>query len=139
MKMVTMPEILFESDHLRLQVEENGDLKMVLTKEADGIYDGELRDDLTVAEQEGGLDGALCELLEEVIANSSLEWIRPEEVGALTSAPILGYDVPRNDNGDITSGDFRHWAFMDCQILDPVKMLLTNSFCVWQKGTVETK
>jgi hypothetical protein len=28
--------------------------------------------------------------LESLIANSELEWIRPEEIGALTSAPILG-------------------------------------------------
>jgi len=29
--------------------------------------------------------------LESLICNSELEWIRPEEIGALTDAPILGF------------------------------------------------
>ena len=63
------------------------------------------------------------------------EWVCPEEIGALTSAPILGYDVPRDDQGRIVPGkDFRVWAYMDYQVGDPVETLMSNGVAVWQKG-----
>lgn len=33
---------------------------------------------------------ALWELTEGIICNSALEWIQPEEIGALTDSPIIG-------------------------------------------------
>lgn len=39
--------------------------------------------------------------LEPLICNSELEWVRPEEIGALTAAPILGI-VERDDHGTLT-------------------------------------
>ena len=44
--------------------------------------------------------------LESLLANSELDWIRPEEIGALTSAPILGI---RDEQGEPTAA----WGFMD--------------------------
>ena len=35
-------------------------------------------------------DSVMYDFFEEFIANSEWEWIAPEEIGALTSAPILG-------------------------------------------------
>ncbi len=40
------------------------------------------------------------DLFEDVKGNSSLDFIRPEEIGALTSAPIIGLEVDRGENGD---------------------------------------
>lgn len=37
-----------------------------------------------------GSDEMLYQLFEELVCNSELEWVRPEECGALTSAPLLG-------------------------------------------------
>jgi len=37
-----------------------------------------------------GCDEMMHEFFEEFIANSEWEWISPEEIGALTDAPILG-------------------------------------------------
>jgi hypothetical protein len=44
-----------------------------------------------------------CDALEPLIANSELEWVRPEEIAALTDAPILGIrgdETPVPDNCD---------------------------------------
>jgi hypothetical protein len=46
----------------------------------------------------------MYDLLEPIICNLELEWIRPEEIGALTDAPILGI-VDRNDNGELTKAE----------------------------------
>lgn len=35
-------------------------------------------------------DGVMFDLLEGFIANSEWDWVQPEEIGALTNAPILG-------------------------------------------------
>lgn len=47
-----------------------------------------------------------CEALDRLIANSELDWIQPEEIAALTSAPILGI---RGEDGEPIAA----WAFMD--------------------------
>lgn len=83
---------------------------------------------------EGTTSRAEYEALESLICNSELEWIRPEEIGALTDAPILGIrgdarKVPKRckypEHLHITSGDGKHtyyqpvtaaWGFMDYQV-----------------------
>jgi len=56
----------------------------------------EWRDDI---EQDGvGLD--LEDVMESIIGNSELDWIQPEEIGALTDAPIIGV-VLRDDQGEL--------------------------------------
>ena len=47
-----------------------------------------------------------ADALEGLICNSELEWVRPEEIGALTSAPIIGL---RDEEGKPTAA----WGFMD--------------------------
>lgn len=49
---------------------------------------------------------AESEALEHLLANSELDWIQPEEIAALTSAPILGL---RDEHG----APIAAWAFMD--------------------------
>ncbi len=48
-----------------------------------------------------------AEILEDLLANSCLEWIQPEECGDLTDAPILGF---RDEEGKATG---ERWGFMD--------------------------
>jgi|SRR5215831_4327488 len=51
--------------------------------------------------------------LEPLLCNSELEWIRPEEIGALTSAPILGLrgdPIPASEGADTR---FLHVAYRD--------------------------
>jgi len=47
-----------------------------------------------------------CEALENLIANSEIDWVAPEDIGALTSAPILGI---RDEEGKVIAA----WGFMD--------------------------
>jgi len=48
-----------------------------------------------------------AEILEDLLANSDLNWIQPEECGDLTDAPILGF---RDEEGKATG---ERWGFMD--------------------------
>ena len=41
---------------------------------------------------------SMYEFFEYILANSHFEWIAPEEVGALTDAPLLGY---RNEKDEV--------------------------------------
>ncbi len=67
--------------------------------------------------------------LGHLIANSELDWIRPEECGDLTDAPILGY---RNENGEPTEN---RWGFMDYQIIDPLEHQRKHGETVWQPAS----
>ena len=51
-----------------------------------------------------------AEVLEDLLANSCLNWIYPEECGDLTDAPILGF---RDEEGNATG---ERWGFMDYQV-----------------------
>ena len=62
-----------------------------------------------IISQYGTTYQAEAEALEHLIANSELDWIAPEEISALTNAPILGL---RDNEGNPTNA----WAFMDYQI-----------------------
>lgn len=75
---------------------------------ADSIERENIRE---LADPESGEFGINAELdaLESLIANSDLDWIRPEEIGALTDAPILGL---RSENGEPCTA----WGFMDYQL-----------------------
>lgn len=60
--------------------------------------------------------------LEGLTTNGVLEWVRPEEIGALTSAPILGEDVERDDRGKLLSVG-RVWWFENYQVHDPFEVM----------------
>lgn len=82
---------------------------------------------------EGPTSRAEHDALESLICNSDLDWIAPEEIGALTDAPILGFrgdetEVPAGADTRfmrVTSSDGEKtyyqpvtaaWGFMDYQI-----------------------
>jgi len=51
-------------------------------------------------------DDTMYEFFEGFIANTEWEWIAPEDIGALTSAPILGI---RDENDEVVEA----YGFMD--------------------------
>lgn len=57
---------------------------------------------------------AESEALESLLANSELEWIAPEDCGALTDAPILGVWEYNEDGHQIKV--LAAWGFMDYQV-----------------------
>jgi hypothetical protein len=62
---------------------------------------------------------ALGEMLEEFTTNE-WEWVLPEEIGAITDAPIISREVTRDDNGTVTEVG-RVYAHMDYQVQDPIE------------------
>lgn len=67
-------------------------------------------------------DDILFSLLEEHVQDGTIDFIRPEEVGALTDSPIFGTDVVRDDQGNVTSYRSLYW-FPNYQVIDPVEEL----------------
>jgi len=67
------------------------------------------------------MDSTLEQILDYHFANSSLEWVSPEEVGALTDAPIFG-EVDRDDHGNLTKVHDLWW-FPKYETIDPVQEL----------------
>jgi hypothetical protein len=83
------------------------------------------RENLEEWKEEGFNDKTESEALEPIIANSDLEWIRPEENGDLTDAPILGY---RDENGESTG---ERWAFMDYQVRSFLQDLMDKGVAIF--------
>jgi hypothetical protein len=67
---------------------------------------------------------AECDALESLLANSELDWIAPEEIGALTGAPILGF---RDESGEPTAA----WGFMDYALRSFLTDLAENGKAVF--------
>ena len=67
--------------------------------------------------------------LESMISNSELCWVRPEEIGALTSAPILGF---RDENGVPTHA----WGFMDYPVRSFLQDLVETGKAVFARGVL---
>jgi hypothetical protein len=72
-------------------------------------------------------DDSMYEFFETLIANNSFEWISPEEINALTDAPILGF---KDENGNITDV---YW-FPDYAVISPLQELLTDGKIIFQQG-----
>lgn len=96
------------------------------------LADNQGRSDLAYAFNEGGYPRAESEVLGEVMGNG-LEWIQPEEIGALTSAPIFGNDAERNDMGDLIRCDDVFW-FPDYCLRDPWEELRNKGRVVFPRG-----
>ncbi len=63
-------------------------------------------DDYRECDPEWESDNSMYEFFEGFIANTEWEWILPEDIGALTSAPILGI---RDENDEVIEA----YGFMD--------------------------
>lgn len=55
------------------------------------------------------LDSSMYEMFDDILANCEWEWISPEEIGALTDAPILGI---KDENDNVIEA----YGFMDYAI-----------------------
>lgn len=108
-----------------IHVNKHKNLEMKLTREG-RAYAKEL-----LLNEDFDANTRLWELLEDLLCNG-WDWIRPEEIGALTSAPIISNDAERDDNGELVSLD-HCWGYMDYQIFDPVEQLLKGKI-IWQNG-----
>lgn len=72
-------------------------------------------------------DATMADLLEPLTCNTKYDWCNPEDIGALTSAPIL---CIRNQEGEIKDA----WAFMDYQVRSVQHTLLHWGEATFQCG-----
>lgn len=72
-----------------------------------------------------GTDETMLELFGSWIANSEFQWCQPEDIGALTAAPILCTYDGRDHIADA-------WGFMDYQLRSPQDDLLDTGRCEFQ-------
>ena len=129
-----------------------GDLKISVNEDG--------RKELTALHDEDadrfGTNDTMFEIVESLLANSDLEWVSPEECGALTDAPLRGIfgdavAMPV-DSDDFcgrvvgqwpdAEGVLQKWiepvetvfGFMDYQLRSPQDDLLSKGYCVFQGG-----
>jgi len=97
-------------------------------------------------------DNTMYDLFESLIANSELQWTRPEYCGALTDAPMLAiygeekeYTVAKEEqaNYNIVGGwddktwyapVVKCWAYMGYQVKSPQYDLLETGLAVFTAG-----
>jgi hypothetical protein len=77
-------------------------------------------------------DSTLYDMLEDHLSNG-WEWIRPEEIGALTSAPILSDESSRDEQGLLTEVGAIYW-FPNYQVLSPTEQLLKHGQVEFDKA-----
>jgi hypothetical protein len=97
----------------------NGNVRIVLLQEA--------KDDVQeIASQEVDADSKLSETIEWQLCNG---WslVRPEEIGALTDAPILSEEIEHDDQGNVLKVGMVYW-YPQYEVLDPVEQLLENGY-----------
>lgn len=98
----------------------NGNLRITLLEEA--------RDDVQeiAASQELDADNKLAQVIEWQLSNG-WSMLRPEDVGALTDAPILSEDVDTDAQGKVRSVGTVYW-YPSYDVRDPVAQLLQNGY-----------
>ena len=107
--------------YVDLEEKEDGNLEIVLTD--DGRQE-------IVELQELPEEEAMSTLLEDHMANSSWEWLAPEEIGALTSAMILTCDAERDDEGKLERVGRVYWD-SSYQVQSTVEELAKSGRVTW--------
>lgn len=80
-------------------------------------------------------DNLMYEMFEHVIANG-LMWVAPEDIGALTSAPILS-DGDVNDNGSLDFGGSNIWWYPNYAVTSPMQEIAETGKVVFKNANVE--
>lgn len=80
-----------------------------------------------------GINAALCALLEDHLCNR-WEMVPPEDLGALTSAPILSDEIVRDDHGHVTEAGRVYW-YPDYQVRDEIEELRKRLVLLFQGVT----
>lgn len=107
----------YSGRYITLKELDNGNLSLTLTK------DGE-EELLDKGENINEDEKLLQELLEDAFGNG-WTYIYPEQIDALTNAPIIGYDVDIDDKGVLVNVD-KVWWYPDYQIKNPIEVMLRD-------------
>jgi hypothetical protein len=77
-----------------------------------------------------GIHAALCALLEDHLCNG-WEMVPPEDIGALTAAPILSDEIVRDDDGRVTEAGRVYW-YPDYQVKDEIEEIRKHLVLLFQ-------
>ena len=102
--------------YVDLENTDEGNLEIVLN--ADGQKEFKTIEEIRSAH---GIDAALETLLEDHLGNG-WEIVPPQEIGALTSSPILSDEVERDDEGKVREVGRVYW-YPDYQVRDEIEAL----------------
>jgi hypothetical protein len=116
------------SDHgfyVDLRKTDDGNLQIALTKRGRTNF-------ATIREERdrNGIHAALCALLEDHLCNG-WEMVPPEDIGALTAAPILSDEIVRDEDGRVTEAGRVYW-YPDYAVRDEITELRRNLVLVFQ-------
>lgn len=73
-------------------------------------------------------DDTMYEVFEKLTCNSDLQWVNPEELGALTSAPILGTCDETGTN------IIDAWWYPGYELRSPQQDLMETGKCTFKKA-----
>lgn len=116
--------IAHQGNYLTLELTKNKDLKLTLTQEGrEALVDNPENVFWSV-------------LMEDVLCNSEFERVFPEEIWALTSADIIGWNVPRDDAGEIKQDiEFPLWSNINYyQVYSNEGLLLSHGDTIFTKA-----
>lgn len=108
----------------------SGDLRIALT--AAGREEAET---FRIERHQHGTWAALVCLLDDHLSGG-WELIAPEELAALTSAPILGTGIDRDDQGQLRGVEHLYW-FPDYAVRDEIEELLTAGEITFARAPAE--
>jgi len=77
-----------------------------------------------------GINAALHALLEDHLC-SGWEMVPPEDIGALTAAPILSDEIVRDDEGRVTEAGRVYW-YPDYQVRDEIEEIRKELVLLFQ-------
>ena len=97
-------------------------LRIVLTDEGRENWDEIIR-----RKQGGGWDKAWLEVWEDVVCNSLYAHVQPEQIGALTSSPLIGRDLEWDDVGELLTAN-KIWWYSNYQVIDPLDELFEQGY-----------
>ncbi len=110
-------QVSMSGKYTEFEKQANGKLRIVLLPEARAEVE-------EIASRELDADSRLAETIEWQLSNG---WslVRPEDLGALTEAPILSEEVDYDDHGNLDTVGTVYW-YPQYDVSDPIGQLLTN-------------
>lgn len=107
-----------ENEFIKIRFDNAGNL--IMTAKDEGVDFAQESYDYAMMEYRS-IVSAEDEFLEEAIYPLGFEWVRPEDVGALTKAPLIGMDD-------------EVWGYMDYQIKSFIEDLMQGKPAFWTRG-----
>ena len=111
--------------YVDLRKAEDGNLEILLNRNGRRHF-------ATIREERDtfGIHAALCALLEDHLCNG-WEMVPPEDIGALTAAPILSDEIGKDEDGRVTEAGRVYW-YPDYQVRDEIEELRAHLKLVFQ-------